>query len=140
VVIRRAALLHDLGKLALPEALLQKPAPLTAEEQLIVRRYPQLGSDLMARLPFMAGPAAIVRATRERLDGEGYPKRLSAPQVSLGARIVAVADAYDTMIRARVFRDAISPAAAVQELERCSGTQFDGEVVAVVKQLVASAH
>lgn len=140
VVIRRAALMHDLGKLALPEALLQKPAPLTADEQAIVRRYPQLGSDLMAGLPFMEEPAAIVRATRERLDGEGYPKRLSAPQVSLGARIVAVADAYDTMIRARVFRDAISPAAAVQELERCSGTQFDAGVVGVVKQLVAPAH
>ena len=108
--IERGALLHDVGKLAVPEAILRKPAPLTMEEQLLVRRHPALGSELIAQVPYLAAAVPIVRDAHERMDGLGYPRGVHAAEVSIGARIVCVADAYDTMTRPRVFRDAISPA------------------------------
>src|SRR3954452_999423 len=127
--IEHGALLHDIGKLAVPEAVLRKPAPLTVEELLLVRRHPSIGSDLVASVPYLHASVAIVREPHERMDGLGYPQGIHAAEVSIGARIVCVADAYDTMTRPRVFRDAISPADALLELERCSGTQFDPLVV-----------
>jgi putative nucleotidyltransferase with HDIG domain len=127
--IERGALLHDIGKLAVPEAILRKPAPLTVEELLLVRSHPSIGSELIAEVPYLQSAVPIVRDAHERMDGLGYPRRVHATDVSIGARIVCVADAYDTMIRPRVFRDAISPADAVLELQRCSGTQFDPLVV-----------
>jgi putative nucleotidyltransferase with HDIG domain len=136
--IGRGGLLHDLGKLAMPDALLRKPAPLTAEERAIIRRHPALGARLVAGLPFLHEAAAIVHDVQERPDGLGYPAGIRGRAVSIGARIVAAAEAYDTMIRARVFRDAISPADALLEMERCSGTQFDPEVVRVLETLVAA--
>jgi cyclic di-GMP phosphodiesterase len=134
--VRRAALLHDLGKLSMPEALLRKPAPLTPDEQTLIRRHPQIGSDLVAAIPYVEGVAAIVRHAQERVDGLGYPEGLRLADLPVGARIVAAADAYDTMIRPRVFRDAISAADALLELDRCAGTQFDPYVVKVLKSLV----
>jgi len=127
--IEHGALLHDIGKLAVPEAVLRKPAPLTVEETLLVRRHPSIGSDLTASVPYLHPCLPIVREAHERMDGLGYPQGIHASEVSIGARIVSVADAYDTMTRPRVFRDAISPSEALLELERCSGTQFDPLVV-----------
>lgn len=135
--VRRGALLHDLGKLMMPEALLRKPAPLTRDEQAIIRRHTQLGSDLVAAVPFLQPIAAIIRDSQERPDGMGYPAGLHGPDLSAAARIIAAADAYDTMMRPRVFRDALNPADALLELDRCSGTQFDPQVVQVLKTLVA---
>jgi putative nucleotidyltransferase with HDIG domain len=133
-VVERGALLHDIGKLAMPEALLRKPAPLTPEEQDLIRRHPQLGSDLLERVPYLRPAAAVVRDAHERLDGLGFPRGSRGDDVWIGARIVTVADAFDTMIRARVFRDAISESAALAELERCTGTQFDPRVVEAFKK------
>ena len=113
----------------MPEAILRKPAPLTVEELLLVRSHPSIGSELIAEVPYLQSAVPIVRDAHERMDGLGYPRGVHATDVSIGARIVCVADAYDTMIRPRVFRDAISPADAVLELQRCSGTQFDPLVV-----------
>lgn len=127
--LERAALLHDLGKLAMPEAVLRKPAPLTIEEQRLIRLHPRIGGELIAHVPYLALAAAVVRDAHERVDGLGYPQGSRGDDVCLAARVVAVADAYDTMTRARVFRDAMSPAAALAELERCRGTQFDPRVV-----------
>ena len=127
--LERAALLHDLGKLAMPDAVLRKPAPLTVEEQRLIRLHPRIGSELIAHVPYFTLAAAVVRGAHERVDGLGYPNGVRGDALSLSARIVAVADAYDTMTRARVFRDAMTPAAALAELERCSGTQFDPQVV-----------
>jgi response regulator RpfG family c-di-GMP phosphodiesterase len=135
--IGRAGLLHELGKLSMPEALLCKPAPLTGEEQTILRRHPQIGSELVAGLPYLEEAAPIVRDVQERFDGLGYPAGRRMPDLSIGARIVAAVDAYDTMIRPRVFRSAITAAEALLELDRCSGTQFDPQVVRVLKMLVA---
>ena len=127
--IEHAGLLHDVGKLAIPEAILRKPAPLTAEEMALVRKHPTIGSELAARVPYLLPAAPIVQDANERMDGFGYPRGLPAMSLSVGARIVCVADAYDTMTRPRVFRDAISPSEALLELERCRGAQFDPAVV-----------
>jgi putative nucleotidyltransferase with HDIG domain len=127
--IERGALLHDIGKLTMPEALLRKPAPLMAEEQRLIRLHPALGSSMIEHVEYLRTAAAVVRDAHERLDGLGYPHGRRSDEVWLGARIVSVADAYDTMTRARVFRDAMTPSAALAELARCSGTQFDPRVV-----------
>jgi putative nucleotidyltransferase with HDIG domain len=136
--IERGALLHDVGKLAVPEAILRKPAPLTTEEQLLVRRHPMLGSQLLAQVPYLQSAVTIVRDAHERMDGLGFPRGVHAADVALGARIVCVADAYDTMTRPRVFRDAIGPAEAMLELERCSGSQFDAVVVQAFRRVIAA--
>jgi putative nucleotidyltransferase with HDIG domain len=136
--IERGALLHDVGKLAVPEAILRKPAPLTTEEQLLVRRHPTMGSQLLAQVPYLENSVTIVRDAHERMDGLGFPRGVHAAQVALGARIVCVADAYDTMTRPRVFRDALSPTEAMLELERCSGSQFDPVVVDAFRRVIAA--
>jgi response regulator RpfG family c-di-GMP phosphodiesterase len=135
-IVERAALLHDVGKLTIPDAVLKKPAPLTLEEQRLVRLYPQIGYELLADVPYMTDAAPLVRHAQERLDGLGYPAGNGAGSIALGARIIAAADAFDVMIRPRVFRDAVSRSAALTELERCSGTQFDPAVVQAVVAIV----
>jgi putative two-component system response regulator len=134
--LERASLLHDVGKLAMPDAILRKPAPLTVDEQDLVRQHPQIASDLIAGVPYLAAAAALVRDAHERIDGLGYPNGTGAADVALGARIISVADAFDAMTRPRVFRDAISPAEALLELERCAGTQFDPTVVSTFTRVV----
>jgi putative nucleotidyltransferase with HDIG domain len=106
--IRRGALLHDLGKLSMPEALLGKPAPLSSEEQVVIQQHHAIGSELVAGLAYLEDAAAIIRDAGERVDGLGRPGGARLDELSIGARIVAAADAYDTMIRHRVFRDAIT--------------------------------
>lgn len=135
--IERGALLHDVGKLAMPEAILRKPAPLTMEEQTLIRHHPVIGCELVSQVPYLVTAAPVVRDAHERMDGLGYPNGVRAETVGIGARIVTVSDAYDTMTRPRVFRDAISPSEAVLELERCSGTQFDPAVVHAFKQVIS---
>lgn len=135
--LRRAALLHDLGKFAVPDAVLRKPAPLTAEEHAIVRRHPQIGRELVAGVPFLAAAAAIVGDAQERPDGRGYPRGIDAAALSTAARIVAVADAFDTMTRPRVFRDPLPVTDALLELERCKDAQFDARVVEAFTTLIA---
>jgi response regulator RpfG family c-di-GMP phosphodiesterase len=137
VVLGRAALLHDVGKLALPEAILGKPAPLAREEQTLVRLHPVLAADLLAQVPYLHGAIPLVRDANERMDASGYPRGVPAAGVALGARIIGAADAYDTMIHARVFRAAMSHADALLELERGSGSQFDPPVVAALQQIAA---
>ena len=134
--LERAALLHDVGKLAMPEAVLRKPAPLTTEEQAVIRQHPQIASDLIAGVPYLSAAAELVRDAHERVDGLGYPNGTHASDVALGARIIAVADAFDTMTRPRVFRDAVSTHEAMMELERCAGTQFDAGVVLIFKKML----
>jgi response regulator RpfG family c-di-GMP phosphodiesterase len=127
--VARGAFVHDIGKLALPDALLQKPAALTIDEQRLVRLHPRLGSGLIVGVPYLASAALVVRDAHERVDGLGYPEGKRGDEVWLGARIVTAADAYDAMTRSRVFRDPLPARAALEELERCAGTQFDRRVV-----------
>jgi putative nucleotidyltransferase with HDIG domain len=134
--IERGALLHDLGKLAMPDSLLRKPTPLSAEEQRTIRMHPAVGSALVEQLPYLNAAAAVVRDAHERVDGLGFPRGTRADSTWIGARIVSVADAYDTMTQPRAFRQAIGRTEALAELERCSDAQFDRRVVQAFKQVV----
>ena len=126
---RLAASLHDLGKLAIPEEILRKPGPLTDPERMVLERHPQIGFRMLESLG--VDPVADwVLHHHERWDGSGYPDGLPGDQIPLGARIIFVADAYDAMTSERVYRRRVAPGQAIAELKRCSGSQFDPEIVA----------
>jgi diguanylate cyclase (GGDEF)-like protein len=128
-LIRLAGSLHDLGKLAIPEEILRKPAPLTDAERMVLERHPQIGYRMLESLG--VDPVADwVLYHHERWDGAGYPDGRSGEQIPLGARIIFVADAFDAMTTDRVYRRKLTVEAALEELHRCSGTQFDPDVVA----------
>jgi putative nucleotidyltransferase with HDIG domain len=128
-VVRRAALLHDVGKSAIPASVLEKPAPLTGEEYELVRTHPARAYRLLRTIPFLEDAAAIVRSTHERPDGRGFPDGLAGAIIPLGARIVAIANTYDAMTSARAYRDTMPPGEALLELERGAGSQFDATLV-----------
>ncbi len=125
---RLAGSLHDLGKLAIPEEVLRKPAALTGEERRLLQRHPQIGYRMLASLG-VEPIADWVLHQSERWDGTGYPEGLSRDAIPLGSRIVFVADAFDSMTSTRPYRPALRRAEALRELERCSGSQFDPDVV-----------
>jgi diguanylate cyclase (GGDEF)-like protein len=127
--VRHAAELHDVGKVAIPDAILNKPAPLEPEEWEFIKRHTIIGERILCEAPALAYVARLVRSSHERMDGTGYPDRLAGNEIPLGSRIVAVCDAYDAMVAERPFRAARTPEAAAQELDRCAGTQFDPAVV-----------
>jgi diguanylate cyclase (GGDEF)-like protein len=143
--ICQAAQLHDIGKIAIPAALLNKPGPLDDEEWAFMRRYTAIGERLIAAAPALGPVAALVRSSHERFDGRGYPDGLAGEQIPLGSRIVFVCDAFDAMTSDRPWRLALAPAAALAELQRCAGTQFDPAIVAALLRAVedpadGSAH
>jgi diguanylate cyclase (GGDEF)-like protein len=125
---RVAASLHDLGKLAIPEEILRKPGTLNESERLVLQRHPQIGHRMLESLG-VEPIADWVLHHHERWDGDGYPDRLRGDEIPLGARIIFVADAYDAMTSERVYERSLSPSEALQELERCSGSQFDPAIV-----------
>ncbi len=126
---RVAAELHDIGKTAIPEAILSKPGPLDDHEWEFIKRHTLIGERILAAAPALARIAPIVRSSHERPDGSGYPDGLNTDAIPLGARIVAVVDAFDAMVASRPYRPARGIAEAVTELRRCAGTQFDRAVV-----------
>jgi putative nucleotidyltransferase with HDIG domain len=129
--IARAAFLHDIGKMAIPDQILRKPGPLTTEEREVMRTHCEIGYNMVTRIPFLREAAQIVLSHQEYFDGTGYPRGLRGDQIPLGARIFAVADAVDAMISDRPYRKALSITHARDEVARCSGTQFDPKVVEV---------
>ncbi|PYU12196.1 MAG: two-component system response regulator [Acidobacteria bacterium] len=129
--IARAAFLHDIGKMAIPDQILRKPGPLTDEERHIMRRHCEIGHAMLSRIPFLGDAAEIVLAHQEFYDGTGYPRGLRGEGIPLGARIFAVADALDAMISDRPYRRALPISHAREEIKRCAGTQFDPAVVKV---------
>ena len=129
--IARAAFLHDIGKMAIPDQILRKPGPLTSEERKIMRTHCEIGHNMVTRIPFLREAAEIVLSHQEYFDGTGYPHGLRGEQIPLGARIFAVADALDAMISDRPYRKALTISHARDEIQRCAGTQFDPEVVEV---------
>jgi diguanylate cyclase (GGDEF)-like protein len=132
--------LHDVGKIAISDAVLTKPGPLTDGEWQAVRTHPVIGADLLRHFAELAPACAAVRHHHERFDGTGYPDRLAGDQIPLDARIVAAADAYSVMVANRSYHTAIPAAAAIDELRRCAGSQFDPAVVAaLVDELEAGA-
>jgi diguanylate cyclase (GGDEF)-like protein len=135
--IRHAGELHDAGKVAIPDAILSKPGPLTEDEWGFVRRHPLIGERIVRSAPSLSRVAELVRSTHERFDGAGYPDHLEADAIPLGSRIVAVCDAYDAMTSGRPYAAARTTGEALDELRRCAGTQFDPAVVETFRAVVA---
>jgi diguanylate cyclase (GGDEF)-like protein len=127
--LRQAAELHDIGKVAIPESILSKPGPLTDAEWEFVRRHTVIGERILAAAPALGQVARLVRSTHERFDGAGYPDALKGHEIPLGARIIAVCDAFDAMTSERAHAPTLTAAEAIRELLRCAGTRFDPEVV-----------
>jgi len=130
-VLRMGAVLHDIGKLAVPERILRKPGPLDEDELAEMRRHPEEGARMVARHRSMQLVVPAVLYHHERWDGTGYPVGLEGEAIPAEARVLAVVDAFDAMTTDRSYRRALSEAAAVAELERCAGRQFDPEIVRV---------
>jgi putative two-component system response regulator len=135
--ISLAALMHDVGKIGTPDSILLKPAALTEEEQAVVRLHAERGARMLAKVPELEEAAAAVRHHHEDYDGRGYPEGLAGERIPIASRIIRVADAYDAMTSPRPFRDAIGHEAAVAQLMKGAGAQFDPEVVRVFCELEA---
>jgi putative nucleotidyltransferase with HDIG domain len=129
VDMQRGALLHDVGKIGVPDFILHKPGPLTPEEWEDMKRHPRIGHEMLRDISFLAGAASIVKAHHERFDGKGYPKGLMGDEIPLGARIFTIADAFDAMTSDRPYRKALTIEMAREEIVKHSGTQFDPRAV-----------
>ena len=127
--IRHAAELHDVGKVGIPDAILANPERLDPEEWAFMRRHTIIGERIVAGAPALAQVGRLVRSSQERWDGQGYPDELAAEAIPIGSRIIAVCDAFDAMMSERPYRAGRSATAALAELRRCCGAQFDPAVV-----------
>ncbi|MBP2651406.1 MAG: metal dependent phosphohydrolase [Firmicutes bacterium] len=129
VRIHIGAHLHDIGKIGVPDAILTKPGRLTVGEFATIRLHPEIGSNIVVKVKILHSIIDIVRHHHERVDGNGYPDGLGGDKISLGSRIVAVADAFDAMTTPRAYRKELSLTEAIEETIRCRGSQFDPAVV-----------
>jgi HD-GYP domain-containing protein (c-di-GMP phosphodiesterase class II) len=127
--IRLGSILHDVGKIGIPDAILNKPSKLTDDEYEIIKQHAQIGARIVQSVGALQGVVPIVRHHQERFDGRGYPDGLAGEDVPIGARIIAVVDAYGAMTEDRVYRKALGHEKALNELRRNAGTQFDPQVV-----------
>jgi hypothetical protein len=130
--LRYGGIFHDVGKIAIPDAIINKPGPLTEEESEVIKRHPAIGAEILAPVPFLYGVRTIVRYAHEHWDGGGYPEGLSGERIPLGARIVLAVDAYHAMTSDRPYRRAMSHEEACRELEEGAGEQFDPKVVEIL--------
>jgi diguanylate cyclase (GGDEF)-like protein/putative nucleotidyltransferase with HDIG domain len=135
-LLGHAALFHDIGKLAIPDAILLKPASLTADEWSLMQRHAEEGARIIDRLGFLNDAVPAIRHHHERFDGTGYPDRLRGEEIPLGARIIHVADALDSMLTTRIYRAARPAAEALQELRRSAGTQFCPRCVGALERIL----
>jgi ribonuclease P protein subunit RPR2 len=135
-VVTQAGLLHDIGKIGVPEAVLRKRGPLAADDWALMRNHPVVGAQIVAPFEFFADGAQIIRHHHERCDGSGYPDGLLGEAIPLGARIVAVADVFDALTSDRPYRPALARDAAVAYLAGEAGQTLDADVVAVLLGLV----
>ncbi|MDQ6877389.1 MAG: HD-GYP domain-containing protein [Candidatus Dormibacteraeota bacterium] len=138
-LIRLAARVHDLGKIAVPDEVLHKSGRLSATEFELIKRHPQTGAEILAKFPEYRRGRDLVLAHHERIDGLGYPHGLTGPAIALGARVIAVADAWDAMTSTRPYRAALEPDVALAELLRGRGTQWDSSVVDAFAQTLPGA-
>jgi two-component system cell cycle response regulator len=132
-VLVRGAEMHDIGKMAIPETILNKPGPLSPEELVFMRRHTILGERILSAAPALQPVAELVRSSHERWDGAGYPDGLAGERIPLGSRIIFVCDAYDAMTTTRPYSAARTRQEALDELDRCSGSQFDPQIVDALK-------
>jgi HD-GYP domain-containing protein (c-di-GMP phosphodiesterase class II) len=138
IELELSALLHDLGKLGVPEAILRKPGPLRGEQREVINRHPAQGAELLKAIPGLEAVATIVRFHHERWDGGGYPDGLRAHRIPLTSRIIAACDAYHAMTSDRPYRGALPPEHAMRELHASAGAQFDPRVVDALLQVLTS--
>jgi len=124
-----AALLHDIGKVGIPDAILNKPAKLTAEEYALMKKHPEYGWAVLRQIPGMESASLMVLHHHENFDGTGYPASLKATEIPVGSRIVSVIDAFDAMVSSRPYREGLPFEEAERRLLQASGTQFDASVV-----------
>lgn len=137
--VGRGALLHDIGKIGVTDAILLKPGPLTPDEWVEMRKHPDTGFEIIRHIPFLERPAQIVLAHQERWDGNGYPRRLEGEEIPLGARIFAIADTLDAIVSNRPYRAGASFEDARAEIIRCSGSQFDPACVCAFETIDVDA-
>lgn len=138
--IELAALLHDVGKVGIATAILKKPGRLTEEEYEQIKQHPVLGEYIIHRIPALRHLAPLVRSHHEWFNGRGYPDGLAGEAIPLGARIIAVADAFDAMTSDRPYRRAYTAEVSARELAACAGTQFDPKVVKAFLEALAARH
>lgn len=135
--LRYAAIFHDIGKIAIPDAILNKPGPLDESEREAMKRHPVIGAEMIEPIPFLGGEVQeMVRHDHEHFDGSGYPDGLCGERIPLGARIILVVDSYHAMTSDRPYRAAMAPEEAKAELARCAGAQFDPAVVGAFVKLI----
>jgi putative nucleotidyltransferase with HDIG domain len=128
--IQNAALLHDIGKIGIPGNILNKPESLTPEEfNGIMKNHVDVGANIIQEIPFLRDLVPLIRHHHERFDGEGYPSRIKGDEIPIGARILAVADAFEAMTSNRPYRKALSPREAIEKIRENEGTQFDPNIV-----------
>jgi response regulator RpfG family c-di-GMP phosphodiesterase len=135
-VLNLAGQIHDLGKIGIEDNILRKPGPLSDEEYAVIKTHPEKAKQIIQPLDFLKETIPIILHHHERFDGSGYPSGLSGGQIPRGSRIVTVADTYDAITSSRAYRQARDINAAVDELKRCKGSQFDPEIVEVFAKLV----
>ncbi len=133
--LEMGALLHDIGKIKIPAAILLKQGPLSPDEWVVMRRHPEYGAEMVQNIPRIANAAVVIQNHHERFDGTGYPNRLQGADIPLPARIFSVVDAFDCMLEKRCYKEPRLPADALEELRRCSGLQFDPDVVAAFESV-----
>jgi putative nucleotidyltransferase with HDIG domain len=134
--VRYAALLHDVGKIGVPDGILLKPGKLLPEEFTMIQRHSTIGRDLVSRVPRFSTLATAIFHHHEHYDGAGYPEGLSGEEIPLSSRIICVVDAFDAMTTTRPYRTPVSRVDALQELQNCAGTHFDPSVVAAIVQVI----
>ena len=134
--ISLAAKLHDIGKISIPDRILNKPGPLSKEEYAEVKKHPILGANIFSNIDSLKEVSGIIRHHHEWYNGRGYPEGLKAEEIPLGSRIISVTDAYQAMTSDRPYRRAFSKEKAIYELKRCAGSQFDPEIVKVFMEIL----
>ena len=127
--LQLGAMLHDVGKYRVPDAILTKPSSLDEDEWVIMRKHPAFGAQFVEAIPFLTGARDVIEYHHERWDGKGYPHGLAGEDIPLPARIFSVVDAFDAIVSERCYKEAQTPATALVEIRRCAGTQFDPQVV-----------
>ena len=137
-LVRRAAYVHDIGKILIPDSIVQKAGSLTADEREVIKLHPELGARMLARRPQTRDLASLVLHHHERWDGEGYPHKLKATEIPIESRIIFVADAFDAMTTERPYGRVLTPQEAGTELRRCSGHDFDPQVVRAMRLALSS--
>ncbi|MDX6623565.1 MAG: hypothetical protein QOE75_1497, partial [Solirubrobacterales bacterium] len=139
-ILVRAAELHDVGKIAIPDEILHKPGPLDDAEWELMHRHTLIGDRILGATPALRPVGRLVRSSHERWEGNGYPDAIAGEEIPLGSRIIAICDTFDAMTSARAYKEAVSPAEALAELRRCAGTQFDPALVEAFCDMVEGEY